>query len=385
MKTIYLIWRNLRKIFSILLILFLCNIFISDSFAYDRGKAIQYLDTWWDTDLDDNDSHEHINTNGGYTYYPYDPVTETGGDCANFASQVLIAGGIRFGSYGYGQGGAIPGAENLRQNLKSQHGAIEYSYLDNSIKEGDIIFVTDFDETPDADHTLIVRSRTGNEVYVSAHTDDRPGTRNPEDKLSEAFAEDTLVYLHIPDSPIAKHVQIQQNYQIKYHGYHSYETNQLVVPTSEIVGEGEIKVKILFDTPMKTDSNSISFSKLPYSAKNFQPDGGTNGWTTTFYSNDTWNGKYAIPANACSEYDGENYISIFARGLDNSPIDPDEDLTLYNLSNTSSDILHHFTISTTPPEWAGTFDNVDKETNPGNLILAKTQGGNNFDYVYTCD
>ncbi|MEW6557987.1 MAG: FG-GAP-like repeat-containing protein, partial [Elusimicrobiota bacterium] len=100
--------------------------------------------------------------------------------------------------------------------------------------------------------------------------------------------------------------------------------------------------------PMKTDSNLISFSKLPYSAKYFQPDGGTNGWTTTFYSNDTWCGKYTIPQNQGSDYDGNNYISIFARGLDNSPIDPDEDLTTYNLSNTNPDLLHQFTIAYTP-------------------------------------
>src|SRR3989339_659484 len=80
---------------------------------------------------------------------------------------------------------------------------------------------------------------------------------------------------------------------------------------------------------------------------------------------------YNVPeANPLSE--GEHTIYVYAQNE-------------LNLEDDNTDKLHLFTIDTTPPEWAGTFDNIDKETNPGNLILAKTQGGNNFDYVYTCD
>ena len=80
---------------------------------------------------------------------------------------------------------------------------------------------------------------------------------------------------------------------------------------------------------------------------------------------------YNVPiANPLSE--GKHTIYVYAQNE-------------LNLEDDNTDKLHLFTINTTPPEWAGTFDNIDKETNPGNLILAKTQGGNNFDYVYTCD
>ncbi len=98
---------------------------------------------------------------------------------------------------------------------------------------------------------------------------------------------------------------------------------------------------------MKTDLPQISFGKTDPSAHPFSPAGGTNGWTQTFYSNDTWNGKYTIPSDEGSEFDGENTISIFAHGADDSPLDHDEDLTYYDRNSTDPDILHEFLIDTT--------------------------------------
>ena len=168
--------ENLIKKLASFLIILVClfTIFSSKLYAYNRNRALEYIDIWWDSDLDDDGIHEHINPL--YTEY-YD----VGGDCANFASQVLINGGIRFGTYGYGVGGTIPGAENLRVNLRNHHGANEYLYLHDSIKEGDIIFWTNSDTTPDADHTLEVRIRAGSNIYTAAHDNDRPGTRIPDD------------------------------------------------------------------------------------------------------------------------------------------------------------------------------------------------------------
>ncbi|MEW6558240.1 MAG: amidase domain-containing protein, partial [Elusimicrobiota bacterium] len=282
MKAIY------RKYF-----LLFCSIgfqlFLSaDLFSYDRIKAVNYADTW------------------AYGRNPvYHDYSEEGGDCTNFVSQCLIDGGLRFTNQGYmGIGNTIIRVAEMPSALQNYHGAtISVNTIPSNFKVGDVISLGD-DEDPYI-HTVIVveAGSTLDTIKVNAHTNDR----SHEPLSSYAAVYSIVRYIQIPDSPIAKHVEIQQNYQIKYHGYHNYDTNQLVVHISEVVGVGEIKLKVVFDTPMKTNSNQVSFSKLPYVAKYFQPDGGTNGWTTTFYSNDTWCGKYTIPQNQGSDYDGNNY------------------------------------------------------------------------------
>ncbi|MEW6558489.1 MAG: amidase domain-containing protein, partial [Elusimicrobiota bacterium] len=227
MKTIY------RKYF-----LLFCSIgfqlFLStDLFSYDRIRAVNYADTWAYSRNTDK-------------YYDYENV---GGDCTNFVSQCLIAGGIRFGS---GQAsyiddkGCIIRVADMPGALQNFHGAtISVNTIPSNLKVGDVISLGD-NEDPYI-HTIFVvqPGNTADTLLVASHTDDSYG-RPLQVYVDRGYT--IFRYIQIPDSPIAKHVEIQQNYQIKYHGYHNYETNQLVVHISEIVGIGEIKLKIVFDT-----------------------------------------------------------------------------------------------------------------------------------------
>ncbi|MFA5859458.1 MAG: LamG-like jellyroll fold domain-containing protein [Elusimicrobiota bacterium] len=346
----------------------------------DRIKSVNYADNW-------------AYSRNIIKYYDYE---NEGGDCTNFVSQCLRDGGLRFASNQASlvdDKGCVIRTADMPGALQNYHGAIkttvDYTYLNDerteqnlidfvkttspsNLREGDVVSFS----VPNKQyyHTVIITGKSANgDLLYNAHTDNRCYERlsihiggevklnngksairyldvNKNETYDSGEYPIYVTYFHIPDSPIAKYVEIQQNSQIKYHAYHSYDTDQLIEPISEPVKDGEVTIKVIFDTPMKTDSNQISFSKLPYSAKYFEPAGGTNGWKTINYTNYTWYGKYTIPQNHGSDYDDSNYISIFARGLDNSPIDPDEDLTEYESNSTSPDILHQFKIDTTKPK-----------------------------------
>ena len=89
-------------------ILLICLALIS---CYNRDKAYNYAKKWW------NDFNLK-------KYANYNPV---GGDCANFVSQCLIAGGLDLvkmcgSSAAWGKGGTIPGVSAMASCFKKSIG-----------------------------------------------------------------------------------------------------------------------------------------------------------------------------------------------------------------------------------------------------------------------
>ena len=84
-----------------LFLLLLLNL-IKNSILYDPSKAVAYAKKW-----------------AYYRNPDYYDYSNLGGDCANFVSQCLIAGGFStYGCYGnYGTGGTIPMVSNLETCL----------------------------------------------------------------------------------------------------------------------------------------------------------------------------------------------------------------------------------------------------------------------------
>ena len=105
-------------------ILLICLALIS---CYNRDKAYNYAKTWW------NDFNLK-------KYANYNPV---GGDCANFVSQCLIAGGLDLvkmcgKAAAWGKGGTIPGVSAMASCFKKKNWKVTSSIPSNFAK-GDVI------------------------------------------------------------------------------------------------------------------------------------------------------------------------------------------------------------------------------------------------------
>jgi hypothetical protein len=133
---------------------------------YNRTAAAQYADLYWQN----------------YNTEDYADYSGVGGDCANFVSQALIAGGLSLwqGDDGAGHGvdiyGAMPFCDYLAGNLKNYQTCV-YSYIENTgtpppyLTVGDVIMYGD-----SADyyrHAVIVVGGSGNNVIIDSHTTDR--------------------------------------------------------------------------------------------------------------------------------------------------------------------------------------------------------------------
>ncbi|MBI5206586.1 MAG: amidase domain-containing protein [Candidatus Firestonebacteria bacterium] len=352
---------NKKIIFCHLIILLFINLFtFIKSFAYDRKEAVKYAEKWWGS-LESKGANYNYPAYFNYGNKDQNPVETEGGDCANYISQCLIAGGIRFvrGSpWSYDPNnfwyenitGALKldiknsniWAEGLRNSLNhTAHGATEYSSLNSSIKVGDIVFITDTekDQDPplpsdsDADHTFIVTARNGDYYEVNSHTNDR-------NHLSMYFIKDdyTLIYLHIPDSPVVKEVTLKLDGVEKYKAHqepNKFLQNPVIDKSEIITAGGTLEIKIVFDTQMNTSFTPIiKFGQnQPYDTYPF-----SNGiWSQTNYPNDTWTASFQNSSQITS---GEHHISISAQAEDGSQLDQDEDLSVYNPGN---DTLHNLT------------------------------------------
>ena len=95
--------------------------------AYNRQAACDYAKKWWNSfNLD--------------TYANYNSV---GGDCANFVSQCLIAGGLNLrimcgNAAAWGQGGTVPNVGAM-QTCLLDNGWTATSSLPSNFKKGDVI------------------------------------------------------------------------------------------------------------------------------------------------------------------------------------------------------------------------------------------------------
>ena len=120
--------KNLLKLCLLMFCLFFSKELL---FSYDRGKTVNYANEWAYS--------RNIQPKG-----PYDDYSEQGGDCANFVSQCLIAGGLRFIGQGeMGIGDTIIRAADMPAALSTYHGAIgtpvSYDYLNDERTERELI------------------------------------------------------------------------------------------------------------------------------------------------------------------------------------------------------------------------------------------------------
>ncbi len=150
------------KIFSykIFLAIIIVGLLSTQGFCYDRVKTVNYANQWWNTDL-------------GYNSPPYHDYTDEGGDCTNFVSQCLIAGGFRFTGQGYmGDGGTLIRVADMPGALQNSHSAtISVNTIPSNLKVGDVVSLGD--DTNTYKHTIIVVSpgNTIDTLLVASHTD----------------------------------------------------------------------------------------------------------------------------------------------------------------------------------------------------------------------
>ena len=124
------------------------------AFSYDRDKAVEYAKKHCD----------HYNSH----YHNY--ATE-GGDCANFVSQCLKAGGLDLSKCsGHDSKGSIPGVANLKSCLKKK-GWKSSSSRPKSFKAGYPVFVKKYS------HAMIASHVSDGEVRVCSHTKNRCNTK----------------------------------------------------------------------------------------------------------------------------------------------------------------------------------------------------------------
>ena len=132
---------------------------------YDRNKAIQYAQEWA---LKRNPK-----------YYNYDSI---GGDCTNFISQCLLAGGgvmnytKTFGWYYINANNKSPSwsGVNYLYNFLTRNfggvGPIGKKISRNKVKEGDLIQLA-FNKKV-LEHSLIITKIEDEEIFVTTHTED---------------------------------------------------------------------------------------------------------------------------------------------------------------------------------------------------------------------
>ena len=127
---------------QILLIALICL-----AFSYDNWGAVNYARTYCQ------------NYNGWYNNY-----ASSGGDCANFVSQALLAGGADLSRcYGTDNKGAIPYVPNLKSCL-SQLGWRSSTTRPAEFYAGYPMFFGNY-------HAIICTGVDGDNVYYCAHTE----------------------------------------------------------------------------------------------------------------------------------------------------------------------------------------------------------------------
>ncbi len=157
--------------------------------AYNRAAAVGYANKWCGP-----------KRNGAYCDY-----TGKGGDCTNFVSQCLIAGGAKL--KGPGCGGTFPGGGELSDALRAAGWKSTYGYKVGppaNIRPGDVIqfygscknYVPGSTSNCAKGHTVFVQSGAGpGAVACASHTSDRCNASWTTWVSSMPYVE----WLHYPD------------------------------------------------------------------------------------------------------------------------------------------------------------------------------------------
>ena len=127
----------------------LFSLLIAFSLSYNPSAAVEYAKKYCS------------NYNPQYTSYRI-----MGGDCANFVSQCLIAGGMNFsGCQNVKSNGVIAGVTSLKNCLQKKGWHVSSS-KPAAFKAGYPMV------KPDLSHAIIATTVSGNTVYYSGHTSD---------------------------------------------------------------------------------------------------------------------------------------------------------------------------------------------------------------------
>ena len=98
----------------------------------------------------------------------YSSYAHSGGDCANFVSQCLHAGGLDFSGCAHvNRQGMIPGCTSLQNCLRSKYGWKKYTTRPPNYKPG---YPTFLKYGPNA---FLVVGIQGDNLYIDSHTPDR--------------------------------------------------------------------------------------------------------------------------------------------------------------------------------------------------------------------
>jgi hypothetical protein len=303
-------------------------------YGFDRTAALKHADRYANAPFNSN-----------FTAWP--------SDCANFVSQCLLAGNIRFDkSSGYKPEGLLIRVAELTEELSSHHGSTWHDTRPASLRISDPLILrrdyVGFDPTDE--HAMIITATTPDRY--NAHTASRFHRLVSDIPLRDnTIVTETLRYFLLPDAPIIKYMKVTQDqggeekiiYEYKYDDdpdYIPFETNTATEyykhtyngltpraenPTPAI--SGVIKLKIIFDTVMKTSSIDVAFGKnSPYTMFSFIDE----KFSKTLHNNDTWEGKYEIPEDYGDNYTGMNKISVNAEAIDGTQLDSDGKLCEYN-------------------------------------------------------
>lgn len=330
-----------------LLSLVLCLMVGSVCHSYDRDAAVEYALQF---------SEETGDMGGNYNstiYRKY--VGESQFDCANFVSQCVIAGGIRFraaNATNVAPDGAseletgkwtreIPDTPEGRDERKYsrvitgapllplslfhvRHKGTLYKNLGSGsavwddVREGDTLFLPFGDHYG---HCMFINRVDGNKIYVCAHS----SWRRDKDLDTYGWGSDwrtdgTAHVVCLPDAPRLKQFAIfSGGTRIKW----LWGKNWCTENYAKNAGRKNLDILLTFDADMRT--NEIAEVKLEVgtAAYDFQPvsdSGFTNGWWTNADSDDlihnrTWKGRIlAIGLPAVKNVLGT--ISVRARAVD---------------------------------------------------------------------
>jgi hypothetical protein len=178
---------------------------------YDRQKAVQYAADWWDK----------------FNEPKYEDYSDPNGDCANFVSQCLLAGGVDLSRQGkalaWGVGGTIPSCNSMdayfreclklgdegadRQLLIIHLHAGETSTPPAWFAPGDVAIVHDNEAMGGRNHALVaIRRNSADEIVFASHTpalgaeDGKGIAPTMEEFLAKpGYDRDHVTYYHIPN------------------------------------------------------------------------------------------------------------------------------------------------------------------------------------------
>ncbi len=366
------------------LLLTLCGLFLANlsgvALGYNRDAAVEYALLWSAR----ADNKNVVNTTVYKNYFAI------GGNCANFASQCVNAGGIRFrasnpfnnlapeGKAEFGTGmwtraiksdktelysRVITGVHNLYNSLKhARHGGLN-RYTDDhkkddggtiwtharKVRPGDVILDL---YTARAGHTRVVNSvqsgATPKDVHIccNAGFGDSAWRRDVSLNADIAAADwKTTQDFHViclPDAPritgtaLYTLVGAQLKRLITYWGPGRRKRQKGSAPDRlKKAGKANLQIQINFDCDMKTTEaatvklmigQGVSFVALV-------ADGYTNGWRTgatdgSKVKNRTWIGNITA-ANMPAKKNVLANITVLAKGADGTSNDKDNDLAKY--------------------------------------------------------